>query len=159
SPRVYANKPVIDGDVTPGEWNALAGFEFGERTGAGGAASPVKTLAARTRPEFTPRAPRPMVPRSAPGDRTVPVAERRPQKRAPLVLARYDYWYQGDRRKAIPVVNVLRPNGSSAFVQHPLEGTGPWFSYDRADWHRRQLSDLRRAGIDVILPTYRGAAR
>src|SRR5206468_6782419 len=42
---------------------------------------------------------------------------------------------------------------------HPLEGTGPWFSFDRADWHRRQLMDMRQAGVDVVLPIYRGAAR
>jgi len=44
------------------------------------------------------------------------------------------------------------PNGSVGLVHHPMEGIGPWFSYDRADWHRRQLIDVRRAGIDVILP-------
>ena len=74
-------------------------------------------------------------------------------------MARYAYRYQADPRKAAPLSGVLRGNGSTALAHHPLEGVGPWFSYDRADWHRNQLRELRRAGIDVILPEYRGDAR
>jgi hypothetical protein len=35
---------------------------------------------------------------------------------------------------------------------------GPWFSYDRVQWHRDQLLGLRSAGVDVILPVYSGSA-
>ncbi len=158
--RVLANKPVIDGELSGGEWNHITAFEFGERISNRTAGSPLSnTLAARVRPEFTPRPPRPAVPLSEPEASLPSLAAHRAQRLAPLVLARYVYWYQADTRKAAPAQNVLRPDGSSALIHHPLEGVGPWLSYDRADWHRRQLQEMRRAGIDVVLPVYRGTAR
>ena len=39
---------------------------------------------------------------------------------------------------------------------HPWEGLGPWFSYDRTQWHKNQLPLLRACGVDVLLPVYRG---
>lgn len=157
-PRVFANKPVIDGELLSGEWNGLSSFEFGERAVVGGGGSPLaRTLRARVRPDFTPRPSRPVVP---PVVRALQnVVAHHPQPLPPLVLARYDYQYQADTRKAAPAANVIRSDGSTALTLHPLDSVGPWFSYDRADWHRRQLVELRRAGVDVILPNYRGAAR
>ena len=32
-----------------------------------------------------------------------------------------------------------------------MNGAGPWFSGLRRQWHRQQLTDLRRAGIEVAL--------
>jgi hypothetical protein len=158
NPRVFNNKPVIDGEVSNGEWNGLSAFDFGERTGTGGVGALTATITARVRPEFTPRPPRPVVPLTEPGALPV-VAPHHPQPLAHLVMARYDYSYQADPRKEAPPSHVLRGNGSSALAHHPLDGVGPWFSYDRADWHRHQLLEIRQAGVDVILPVYRGAAR
>ncbi len=159
-PRVFANKPVIDGDLSSGEWNAATSFEFGERLGGGGANGVLSgTLAARERAAFTPQPPRPVVPIPALNTEPLPMAAHHPQHVAPLVLARYLYWFQADTRKAAPFGQVLRSDGSTALIHHPMEGTGPWFSYDRADWHRHQLQEMRRAGIDVVLPVFRGAAR
>jgi hypothetical protein len=75
-----------------------------------------------------------------------------------LVLARYFYRVQGDPRKPLPETGVRNRDGSSAMVTHPWEGVGPWYSYDRVQWHREQLAGLRAGGIDVILPVYTGAA-
>jgi hypothetical protein len=75
-----------------------------------------------------------------------------------LALARYLYWYQGDSRKAEPAGHVRNQDGSSALTDQPLDGTGPWFSYDRVQWHKDQLSRMRNAGIDVVLPVYQEGA-
>ncbi len=159
SPRVFASKPVIDGDLASGEWNTLSRFDFGETLSNSGSVSLANTRAARVRPDFTPRPPRPALPLAAPAAPSASPAPRAAQNVTPLVMARYEYWYQADPRKAAPTAHVTRGDGSTELAQHPLEGVGPWFSYDRADWHRGQLRDLRRAGIDVILPYYRGASR
>lgn len=153
APRILGAKPNIDGALTEGEWLPLSGFEFGERalTNRAGVTS---TLGARVRPEFKPQPPRPAVPhlhKSEP--RAMPA--RKPQKVAALTLARYDMDYQADPRQSVPTEGVWRENNATALANHPLEGTGPWFSYTRADWHRRQLLDVRRAGVDAILTSYR----
>ncbi|KPJ62602.1 hypothetical protein AMK68_04705, partial [candidate division KD3-62 bacterium DG_56] len=59
-----------------------------------------------------------------------------------LVMATYRYDY--------------RPEAPIALIDHPLNGIGPWFDGRRIAWHREQLVGLERAGIDVILPAYRG---
>src|SRR5581483_8814417 len=159
-PRVFASKPVVDGELTPGEWNTATAFEFGERLGAGaGTSALANTLAARLRPEFVPRPPRPVVPLPAASVEPPALPPHRPQRVTPLVLAPYAYWFQADSRKAAPLQQVQRPDGSTALIHHPMDGVGPWFSFDRAGWHRRQLMEIRRAGIDVILPIYRGSPR
>ena len=160
SPRLFSNKPVIDGDINRGEWNSQAGFIFGAEGGIEAvAASAQRTQDARLRPAFTPQPARPALSLPAVSTEPLPVPAHRPQPLAHLIMARYDYRYQADPRKAAPVVGVTRSNGSTALAHHPLEGVGPWFSYDRADWHRGQLRELRRTGIDVILPEYRGDIR
>ena len=63
--------------------------------------------------------------------------------------------YQGDSRKAAPPQRVVRQDLSTLLAHHPMEGEGPWFSYDRVDWHRKQLSEMRQEGIDVVAPVYR----
>ena len=75
-----------------------------------------------------------------------------------LALTHYFYWYQGDERKEAPFAHVRYADGSSELTDQPLEGAGPWFSHDRVQWHRDQLSDIRNAGIDVIIPVYWGSA-
>jgi hypothetical protein len=57
----------------------------------------------------------------------------------------------------MPFAGIRNADGSSAMSVHPWEGIGPWFSFDRVQWHRDQLGSLRGAGVDVILPVYAGA--
>ena len=160
SPRLFSNKPVIDGDITRGEWNSQAGFIFGVEGGTEAAAASVhRTEEARLRPAFAPQPARPALRLPAVSTEPLPVSAHHPQPLSHLIMARYAYRYQADPRKAAPIAGVTRGNGSTALAHHPLEGVGPWFSYDRADWHRGQLRELRRAGIDVILPEYRGDVR
>ena len=59
-----------------------------------------------------------------------------------LVMSPYYYSYQGDTRKSAP---------SSKDLQ-----LGPWFSYERVQWHKEGLSNMLSNGIDVVLPVYRG---
>ncbi len=67
-----------------------------------------------------------------------------------LVMAIYRLDYNGDNRKA-PGQNVWDTQGASLLVDQPMNGAGPWFSGLRPLWHRQQLADMRRAGIDVAL--------
>ena len=157
APRIFGGKPAIDGELSNGEWNGLTRLAFGSNAGAAGGGNLPATYTARFHPKFTPQPARPVVPIAA-GKFAVP-APRQKQVVAPLVLAQYTYWYQGDKRKPSPAERVWQPDGSTALAQHPIGGVGPWFSYDRADWHRQQLIEARRAGIDVILPLYRGGVR
>ncbi|MCW3094821.1 MAG: putative cellulase [Chthonomonadaceae bacterium] len=157
-PRVPStNRLELNGELTPGEWNGISVFEFGElATARTGHAALETTLAARNRLDFVPRPPRPVVPIAPPTE--VNLAARLPQKITPLVLATYEYDYQADPRKAAPAAQVVRSDNASLLAHHPLDGAGPWFSFDRAEWHRKQLAEARREGIDVLLPVYRGSA-
>ena len=65
-----------------------------------------------------------------------------------LAIYRYD-WDPGA---------FWQENGEPATVDQPKEGAGPWYSYTRVDWHRGQLDEVKRAGIDILLPHYRGDA-
>ncbi|MBV9849627.1 MAG: hypothetical protein JO250_08055 [Armatimonadetes bacterium] len=67
-----------------------------------------------------------------------------------LVVALYRLDYNGDNRKA-PGQNVWDAGGASLLVDQPMNGCGPWFSGLRPLWHRQQLTDMRRAGIEVAL--------
>ena len=157
SPRIFGGKPAIDGELSNGEWNGLTRLAFGSNAGAAGGNNLPATYTARFHPKFTPRPARAVVPISA--AKFAPPAPHQKQSLAPLLLAEYSYWYQGDSRKPSPAERVWQPDGSTALAQHPINGVGPWLSYDRADWHRQQLIEARRAGIDVILPMYRGGVR
>jgi hypothetical protein len=159
SPRVLTNRPNINGVLDSGEWNGLSAFSFGERAvRAATESSLTATLAARTRPEYVARPAHPRIPVAAPQE-AAPAAAYHPQKVTPVVLARYEYWFQADPRKAAPADRVLLPDKGTALVHHPLDGVGPWFSYDHADWHRTQMVEARRDGVDVLLPVFRGSAR
>ena len=156
SPRVLNNKPTIDGVLAENEWNHLAAFDFGERTVAVVAhTSMAATMAARSRPEFAPQPPRPVVvPADAPAALSA-VRAHTPYRVERLVFAQYEYGYQGDPRKEDQTQMVSNADHSSALAHHPLEGAGPWFSYDHADWHRGQLAEMRKDGVDVVLPMFR----
>jgi len=56
----------------------------------------------------------------------------------------------------MPASRVRRADGSTALAAHPWDGVGPWFSYDRVQWHKNQLTMARETGIDVILPVFGG---
>lgn len=72
------------------------------------------------------------------------------------VATYYFYWYQGDPRKSAPFAHVREADGESALTDHPIKSPGMWFSYDRVEWHKEELSDMKKAGIDVVLPVYWG---
>ncbi|MHB9037544.1 MAG: sugar-binding protein [Armatimonadota bacterium] len=76
----------------------------------------------------------------------------------PLVFAAYDYNYQADKRKSAPVSGITNLDGTPALLDFPAKNAGPWFSYDRVQWHKEELSDMLAAGIDVVAPVYRGDA-
>ena len=73
------------------------------------------------------------------------------------VLARYVYWYQGDTRKSAPASEFKRADGSSVMADQPIKGIGPWFSYDRVQWHKEELFAMAGTGISIVLPDYLGA--
>ena len=66
------------------------------------------------------------------------------------IMGIYRLDYNGDSRKA-PGQNVWNAQGGTLLADQPMNGAGPWFSGLRPQWHRQQLSDMRRAGIEVAL--------
>ena len=70
------------------------------------------------------------------------------------LLAVYRYDWQGDGSR--PGAHFWQDRGGPATSDQPREGAGPWYSYERVAWHRAQLNDIQRAGIDIILAEYRG---
>ena len=153
------NKPNIDGVLAENEGNRTFRICLwrANRSLAAVRPSMAATLAARTRPEFAPQAPRPVVV-SATAAGADAVKAHIPQRVDRMVFAQYEYGYQGDPRKDDPAEMVSNPDHSSALAHHPLEGAGPWFSYDNADWHRGQLAEMRKDGVDVVLPVFRADA-
>ena len=67
-----------------------------------------------------------------------------------LIMARYRLDYNADRAQGA-IISVWNSDGSTALADQPVNGTGPWFSEFRPQWHVQQLSDLRRAGVDTAL--------
>ncbi len=152
--RVINNKPLIDGALSPSEWNGLTAFGFAETTAGTGSASFVPSLAtARIRPKTN------LKPATAPipirASSTVVAPARNPQPIPRLVLSLFRYSFQNDTRKSSPVQSVRTDDGASILANHPMSGDGPWMTYDRLDWHRNQLYEMRRSGIDVALPVFR----
>jgi hypothetical protein len=155
SARLFSVKPLIDGSLAEGEWNTLTGFGFAE-TATGAEPAAISVGASRVRPKVNLHKARPAI---RPGNSDPPpaaLAPRSPQPVPRLVFAFYNYDVQNDPRKAAPLKSVNSLDGASLLSSHPMEGSGPWFSYDRVDWHRKQLQDVRRGGIDVIVARYRG---
>jgi len=76
-----------------------------------------------------------------------------------MVFAKYTYSYQADPRKAAPVEGITNADGSPALVDFPIKNAGPWFSYDRVQWHKEELADMVSAGINIVLPCYMGDAK
>ena len=68
-----------------------------------------------------------------------------------IVGTYYFYWYCTDTKE-----HIINPEDrSDALTDHPptLED----FSYKSVRWHKKQLSDMSQAGIDVLLATFWGA--
>jgi len=80
-------------------------------------------------------------------------------RRAPLLLALYRMDYQGD--PALPGAGrgLWDEAGKPLLTDHPREGVTPLFSGLRADWHRTQAIEARRAGIDALVVPWSGAAQ
>jgi len=73
-----------------------------------------------------------------------------------LTFTHYFYWYQADPRRDAPVSHIVFEDGSITLQDFPIKGAGPWFSSDRVQWHKEELSEIVSAGIDVVLPIYWG---
>ncbi|UCC67449.1 MAG: hypothetical protein JSV79_09980 [Armatimonadota bacterium] len=70
-----------------------------------------------------------------------------------LAVYRYDWRWNPGPNQGTP---FWAPDGAPATADQPMEGAGPWYTSERVDWHSTQLEAIQRAGIDVILPVYRG---
>ncbi len=70
-------------------------------------------------------------------------------------LAYYFTWFNADTGRA-PQMKSINDDGTPAMADLPEHNIGPWFSSMRTDYHRKQLSDMGTAGIDVVLPVYWG---
>ena len=150
--RVFTSKPVIDGQESPGEWNSLTSFGFEAAAGGGSIVYAPSLGAARVRPAFPLKpAPPPVVPSPVVPMEVLP---RRPQAVPRLVFAFYDIHYQNDSRKNLPLAAVRDQRGVSLLVTHPLDGEGPWMTYDSVGWHLWHVQQMAQAGIDVVLPIY-----
>ena len=67
-----------------------------------------------------------------------------------FIMGIYRLDYNADTRKG-PGQNVWNAQGGTLLADQPMNGAGPWFSGLRTQWHRQQLTDLRRSGIEVAL--------
>lgn len=67
-----------------------------------------------------------------------------------LVGTYYFYWYDNESKS-----HIIDGDGTDALTTHPprLEG----LSYKSVAWHRRELSDMIAAGIDIVFPVFWGA--
>jgi len=66
------------------------------------------------------------------------------------IMGIYRLDFNADGRMA-PSQNVWNAAGGTLLADQPMNGAGPWFSGLRPQWHRQQLADMRRAGIEVAL--------
>ncbi|MES2464982.1 MAG: sugar-binding protein [Armatimonadota bacterium] len=145
-----ATPPLIDGVFKTGEWPAPSRF----------------TLAAPGNKPGSPNSDISKPPTAAQSAANATLAEQEAARdalapRLPLgngltglerlVFARYSLAFQGDRRKPIPQRGVLSETGRFLLRDEPATGAGPWFTSDRIGWHRAQLSEMRRSGVDVAL--------
>ncbi|HVK02669.1 MAG TPA: sugar-binding protein [Armatimonadaceae bacterium] len=138
--------PLIDGiQRVANEWPSDSRFSFAAAVPAAGSATPVKAPERPTAPEV-----------SAP---SLTLSQKALTGMERLVFARYRVDYQADLRKAVPFRGVVDVDAARiTLADHPTAGIGPWFSTDRASWHRQQLADMRSVGIDVALVEVGGPA-
>ncbi|MGC8829650.1 MAG: DUF5010 domain-containing protein [Verrucomicrobiia bacterium] len=67
-----------------------------------------------------------------------------------IVGTYYFYWYNIYTKE-----HIIDPDGTDALTDHPADMTD--FSYTSVRWHKKELSDMIDAGIDVVLPVFWGA--
>jgi hypothetical protein len=67
-----------------------------------------------------------------------------------IVMTHDFYWYDVASK-----AHIIDGDGTDALTTHPA--TMDDFSYKSVAWHKKQLSDMIEAGIDVVLPVYWGA--
>jgi hypothetical protein len=145
-----ATPPLIDGVFRAGEWPAASRFSFatpGNKPGGTGTDVSKPPTAAENAANNT------LAEQEAARDATAP---RLPLTNGltgleRLVFARYTLGYQGDRRKPLGQKGVLSDQGRFLLRDEPATGAGPWFTSDRIGWHRAQLTEMRRSGVDVAL--------
>ena len=82
----------------------------------------------------------------------------RPAEVAALLSAIYRYDWQGNRDGRRGAA-LWTQDGAPTTAHQPQCASGPWYSYERVDWHAAQLEELQRAGIDIILARYSGDER
>ena len=134
--------PQIDGIIRPSEWSERGRFAL---------ASP-----------HIPKAMVVIAPVAVPGTEADSVAPLLPVDASFVglgrrIMARYRIDYQADLRKpSSPNRAVFGQDGAILLTNQPLTGVGPWFSTDRVNWHRGQLTSMREAGIDVALTQIAG---
>jgi hypothetical protein len=154
SARLFSAKPLIDGQVDEAVWSTLTAFGFSE-TANGAVELTPNAAVSRVRPKVNLKKARPFIKPVNTGAAALAahVAQTVPR----LVFTLYHYEFQNDTRKSAPLTSTRTPNGASLISTHPMEGSGPWMTYDRVDWHYKQLDNIRKSGIDVILPIYRAS--
>ena len=67
-----------------------------------------------------------------------------------LVGTYYFYWYCADMK-----AHLVNSDGSDALTDHPAEGVK--LCYHSVAWHKKELSDMISAGIDIVLPVFWGS--
>lgn len=114
--KVVTRAPLIDGNLSPGEWNPNMSFQM---------IKPEPALLPPKQKYFVER----------------------------LSFAPYYCNFQCASQR-----NTTTKNSEAMqLTDQPLYGVGPWFSGYRVQWHKEQCSEVRRAGIDIILPVYEGS--
>lgn len=128
--------PLIDGELREGEWPAVMA-RFDVPVGA-----PLGAL--------VPITPTPLDPSELIAAPLNPAGLRERRLFARFLLA-----YQADFNKlTFPVQGLLAQNGSFLPIDQPIMGFGPWYSADRVGWGRTELTQMRRAGIEVALTQF-----
>ncbi len=143
--RVFNVKPTVDGFVRQNEYPAVTSFAF---SAAGAAVITATTSAARAAPTYTLKAAPPAI---LPIARALePAPARTPQALPKLTIALLKMETQSDIRKPTAFAGTRKPDGSNTLRVNPLDGAGPWFTYDSVDWHLRQIAWLAEGGVDVM---------
>ncbi|MBI3919833.1 MAG: DUF5010 domain-containing protein [Armatimonadetes bacterium] len=68
----------------------------------------------------------------------------------PVIGTYFFYWYNDQTRE-----HFINGDGTDALVDHPANPKG--YSYASKRWWKRELLDVKAAGIDFILPVYWGS--
>jgi len=67
-----------------------------------------------------------------------------------IVGTYFFYWYDAATKE-----HIIDGDGSDALTDHPVDVAA--LSYKSVRWHKKELSDMIAAGIDVMLPVFWGA--